>query len=238
MDTLPFELNKEISKKTDVNIIRLVNKQFCLANMDRFCNHIIEKLNVKHIDYLYDHYNHPFVINRYDNNTYYIKYNDNHHIYYMYESNYLPNQRKHNKTYRAGTFLSITSCFTKVQIRGIYELDLLSYDYLMTVKGCDKQSRINKLKDILTKQYQLTKTWGHEEYYDRMIDDHLWFMTNAKVMKLIDYTYNIFIIDYSKYDYNGEEETHPRVVTEKIKLKTEIDLFYGLISDYLNALNK
>ena len=211
MDTLPFELNKEISKNIDVNIIRLVNKQLCLANMDRFCNHIIEKLNYKDIDYLYDHYKHPFVINHYNFNTYYIKYNY-HHVVYQYNTDFLPNQRKYNKIYRSGE---------KVQIIGKYKLDLLSYDYLMTVKGCDKQSRINKLRDILNKQYQLTKTW--DKKYDRMIYDYLWFMTNAIVMKLLDYTY-----DYT-YDYD------PRIIKE---IKTEIDLFYGLISDYLNSLNK
>lgn len=201
MDTLPFELNKEISKNIDVNIIRLVNKQLCLVNMDRFCNHIIEKLNYKDIDYLYDHYKHPFVINHYNFNTYYIKYN--YHVIYQYDTGFLPNQRKYNKIYRSGE---------KVQIIGKYKLDLLSYDYLMTIKGCDKQSRINKLRDILNKQYQLTK--------NPMIDDYLWFMTNAIVMKLIDYT----------YDY---DETHPRIIKE---IKTEIDFFYGLISNYLKSL--
>lgn len=231
MEILPFELNKEISKTLDVNIMRLVNKQLCLANMDRYCDHVIEHLHTKDINYLYAHYKKPFMIYYIYNDNYTIVYSDHRKTYQMYDADNCPNAKKHNKTYKIGAFLFKREL--NIVINNKFELDLLSYDYLMMHKGCDKQQRHNKLKDILNKKYQLTKTWAHEEYYSCMIDDHLWFMTNAKVMNLIDYQYDLFIIDYSKFDYDGEEETHPRVLEEKRKIKTEIDMFYQLILSHL-----
>lgn len=96
----------------------------------------------------------------------------------------------------------------------------------MHMGGCDQQSITNTLKNIVMEKY--FKTWSHNEYYNCMIDDHLWFMTNAKIMHF-EYEYNIYVIDYSKYDYDYEEETHPRVLEEKQKLKQEIDMFYHFI---------
>ena len=252
MYNLPFELSKDISKTSDINTIRLVNKELQLANMDRFCQHIIDTLTYKDIEYLYNNYQQPFVINNIYNDTYSIIYNDHTDIYHVYDTSYLPNEMKHRKTYRAGAYLGVApkelrqvfpgkalkdTIKMKIHPNDEFELDLLSYNFLMEMKGCDdKQSRINILKDILDKKYNLTKTWSHQEYYSIIVDDHLWFMSNAIVMGLIDYNYDVFIIDYRKFNYKMKEEEHPRVLEEKQKLKSEIDMFYSLISSYLKTL--
>ena len=110
----------------------------------------------------------------------------------------------------------------------IESIDLLSLSRLLNDKAA--------LIDMLNKQY-IEKN----SYFD-IVSQHLWFFTNAKIMKIIKEDKKVSITqrlvkglnDSEDEEYNDQYENFEEIINSKKQLRKEIEVFYEQILNYIH----
>ena len=196
---LPLELQSIITNKYNVKQSRLISKNILKANKLKYCTNVIH-VTSHDIDDLFN-YNKPFIIYttldhsckwEIDDEVYATIYNDqlNYEFYISFSDNY--DNIQYSFYPNPITSEPLENRCGKREIPK--DVDLLSYYYILQNRGCDDLIKNYSKKTVLDKLKLKFKHFNDYDYFARqdkyniyeIIKIHLYFITNALIMGLVD----------------------------------------------------